>query len=88
MVDGQRFAIALPGPMDTPAGAGRGAERRRQARVEEVRIKGVMMGGAERQAVAPVVRALIGLSTDVRSLHEARMGDHTDRHLQPYFAST
>ena len=88
MVDGQRFAIALPGPVDTPAGAGRGAERRRQARVEEVRIKGVMMGGAERQAVAPVVRALIGLSTDVRSLHEARMGDLTDRHLQPYFAST
>jgi len=48
---------------------------------EEVRIKGVMMGGAERQPVAPVVRALISLSTDVRSLHEARMGDHTDRAL-------
>jgi hypothetical protein len=48
---------------------------------EEVRIKGVMMGGAERQPVAPVVRALISLSTDVRSLHEAPMGDHTDRAL-------
>ena len=56
---------------------------------EKVRIESIVVCGAERQSVAPVVRAVMCFSADVRSLHQTRVSDRANNaHLQPYLANT
>jgi hypothetical protein len=71
----------------TDANARRRNARRRRNREgiwmdrEKVRIESIVVRGAERQPVAPVVRTVVCFPADVRGLHQTRMSDRADSAL-------